>query len=65
MNHDAKLPDEIKIHMPEEEKPKEEVEKKAKVEEKPSEKKKTDIKRLTEMQGIGPSVVKKFEKAGI
>lgn len=69
MKPDAKLPDEIKLHMPEAEKPKEEVEKKVKVEEKkeekPSEKKKTDIKRLTEMQGIGLSVVKKFEKAGI
>ena len=68
MKPDAKLPDEIKLHF-EEEKPKEEVTKKEKVEEKkevkPDEKKKTDIKKLTEMQGIGPSVVKKFEKAGI
>jgi small subunit ribosomal protein S3 len=63
MKPDAKLPDEIKI-LVSEEKPKEEkVEKKK--EEKPDEKKKTDIKKLAKMQGIGPSVIKKFEKAGI
>ncbi len=69
MKPDAKLPDEIKLRIPEEEKPKEEAPKKEKVEEKkeetPAEKKITDIKKLTKMQGIGPSVVKKFEKAGI
>jgi small subunit ribosomal protein S3 len=69
MNPDAKLPDEIKIHIPEAEKPKEDkpIEKKTEEikEEKPDKKKVTDIKKLTEMQGIGPSVVKKFEKAGI
>ncbi len=69
MNSNAKLPDEIKIHNLEAEKPKEDkpIEKKAeeKKEEKPAKKKVTDIKKLTEMQGIGPSVVKKFEKAGI
>ena len=27
--------------------------------------KKTDIKKLAEMQGVGPSIVKKFKKAGI
>lgn len=64
MKPDAKLPDEIKIRIPESEKAKEEkpTEKK---EETPAEKKITDIKKLTKMQGIGPSVVKKFEKAGI
>jgi ribosomal protein S3 len=63
MKPDAKLPDEIKIVV-KEEKPKEEkVEEKK--EEKPQEKKKTDIKKLGKMQGIGPSVIKKFEKAGI
>jgi len=70
MNPDAKLPDEIKLHIPELQKSKEEKQKEKKVEEKkaevkPAEKKVTDIKKLTEMQGIGPSVVKKFEKAGI
>jgi len=69
MKPDAKLPDEIKLRIPEEEKPKEEAPKKEKVEEKkeekPAEKKITDIRKLTKMQGIGPSVVKKFEKAGI
>ena len=69
MKPDAKLPDEIKIHIPDKEEPKEDAPKKEKVAEKKegksSEEKKTDIKKLTEMQGIGPSVVKKFEKAGI
>ena len=65
MAPDAKLPDEIKIHIPESEKPKEKAKVEEKKEEKPTEKKVTDIKKLTEMQGVGPSVVKKFEKAGI
>ena len=68
MKPDAKLPDEIKLHLPEPEKLKEEAKKEKveeKKEEKPEEEKKTDIKKLTKMQGIGPSVVKKFEKAGI
>ncbi len=65
MKPDAKLPDEIKIHIPETEKPKEEAGIEKKKEEKPVEKKKTDIKKITEIQGIGPSVVKKFEKAGV
>jgi small subunit ribosomal protein S3 len=64
MRPDAKLPDEIKIRVPEKEKPKE-----IKVEEKKEEiiveKKFTPIIKLKEMPGIGPSVVKKFEKAGI
>lgn len=63
MKPDAKLPDEIKLHIAEEEKPKV-----GKVEEKKEEiklDKKTDINKITEIQGIGPSVVKKFEKAGI
>jgi len=63
MKPDAKLPDEIKLHIPKVEKPKEEAKVEEK-EEKPAEKK-TDIKKLTKIQGIGPSVVKKFEKAGI
>ena len=61
MKPDAKLPDEIKVHVHEAEKPKE----KPKKEEKPVEKKATSLKKLTEIQGIGPSIVKKFEKAGI
>jgi small subunit ribosomal protein S3 len=64
MKPDAKLPDEIKLIFKEEEKPKE-VKVEEKKEEKPPEKKKTDIKKLVKMQGIGPSVIKKFEKAGI
>jgi small subunit ribosomal protein S3 len=67
MKPDAKLPDEIKLQIAEDEKPKPE-EKKEKAEEKKEEKpsdKKTNIKKLTEIQGIGPSVVKKFEKSGI
>jgi small subunit ribosomal protein S3 len=60
MRPDAKLPDEITIKTAQTEKPKEE-----KKEEKPVEKKVTPLKKLTEIQGIGPSVVKKFEKAGI
>lgn len=62
MKPDAKLPDEIKVKIPEVEKQKEE---KKEVEKKEPEKKKTDIKKLTELQGVGPSIVKKFEKAGI
>jgi small subunit ribosomal protein S3 len=64
MAPDAKLPDEIKIFIPESEKPIDEKPEKI-VEEKPTEKKITDIKKIREIQGIGPSVVKKFEKAGI
>jgi len=60
MRPDAKLPDEITIKPTQTEKVKEE-----KKEQKPVEKKVTPLKKLTEIQGIGPSVVKKFEKAGI
>jgi len=64
MRPDAKLPDEIKILVAEKEKPKE-----IKVEEKKEEiiveKKLTPIIKLKDIPGIGPSVVKKFEKAGI
>jgi small subunit ribosomal protein S3 len=61
MKPDAKLPDEIKLHITEADKTKE----KTKKEEKPVEKKATSLKKLTEIQGIGPSIVKKFEKAGV
>ena len=60
MRPDAKLPDEITIKSTQTEKVKED-----KKEQKPVEKKVTPLKKLTEIQGIGPSVVKKFEKAGI
>lgn len=64
MKSDAKLPDEIKIILPEKEEPKE-----IKIEEKKEEiiveKKLTPINRLKDIPGIGPSVVKKLEKAGI
>jgi len=63
MKPDAKLPDEIKLHLEKEEKQK--VEKVEEKKEKLDIKKKTDIKKLTEIQGIGPSIVKKFQKAGI
>jgi small subunit ribosomal protein S3 len=63
MKPDAKLPDEIKLHIEKEEKP--EVKKIEEQKEEVKPKKKTDIKKLIEIQGIGPSIVKKFEKAGI
>jgi small subunit ribosomal protein S3 len=66
MRPDSKLPDEIKIKAREEEKPKEKVVEKVEEKKAPEvEKKKTDIKKLTEIKGVGPSIVKKFEKAGI
>jgi small subunit ribosomal protein S3 len=66
MRPNSKLPDEIKIKPREEEKPKEKVVEKVEEKKEPEvEKKKTDIKKLTEIKGIGPSIVKKFEKAGI
>jgi small subunit ribosomal protein S3 len=64
MRPDAKLPDEIKIRMPEKEKPNE-VKVEEKKEELVVEKKLTPIIKLKDIPGIGPSVVKKFEKAGI
>lgn len=64
MKPDVKLPDEITIKIPDEEKSKEEHTETKKVE-KIKEKTKTDIKKLTDIPGIGPSIVKKFEKAGI
>jgi small subunit ribosomal protein S3 len=64
MRPDAKLPDEITI------KPvkgkEEKVEKKEVKKEKPvKEEKRTDIQELTKLDGVGPSLVKKFKKAGI
>jgi small subunit ribosomal protein S3 len=65
MKPDAVLPDEIKLRIPQEEKQKEEKKIETKKEDKPVEKKVTPLKNLAEIQGIGPSIVKKFEKAGI
>ena len=61
MKTDAVLPDEIKLLTSDLVKPKDVK----KIDEKPVEKKVTSLKNLTKIQGIGPSVVKKFEKAGI
>jgi small subunit ribosomal protein S3 len=64
MKPDAKLPDEITLKIHDEKKLKEKsLEPSKEIEKK--EEKKTDIKKLIEMPGIGPSIVKKFEKAGI
>nr|AJS12951.1 30S ribosomal protein S3P [uncultured archaeon] len=66
MRPDAKLPDEITYKIAVKEK--EEVKPEVKVEAKPPEvklEKKTDIKQITKIPGIGPSVVKKLEKAKI
>ncbi len=64
MRPDAVLPDEVKIRVQKTEKVKEEEKPIEKKVEKQVEKK-TDIKKLSEIHGIGPSVVKKFKKAGI
>lgn len=65
MKPDAVLPDEIKLLIPQEEKQKEEKKIETSKEVKPVEKKVTPLKNLTKIQGIGPSIVKKFEKAGV
>ena len=64
MKPDAVLPDEISIHIPEAEKPKEKEEKPSEKKEEKKPEKITPLKKLTDIPGIGPSVVKKFEKAG-
>ncbi|MCK5112278.1 MAG: 30S ribosomal protein S3 [Thermoplasmatales archaeon] len=64
MKPDAKLPDEIKLKTREKEEVKIE-EKKTEEKPEPKPKEKTDIKKLAEIQGIGPSVIKKLEKAKI
>lgn len=65
MRPDAVLPDEITIKVPQQkEEEKEEVTAPPK-EASPAKETKTDIKKLTEIPGIGPSIVKKFEKAGV
>jgi len=60
MKPDSKLPDEISLKVSKKEEKEKPSEEKIKRKEK-----KTDIKQLKEIQGIGPSVIKKFEKAGI
>ncbi len=74
MRPGARLPDEIMIKVPEKKVEKEEtitypkVEKEVKIESAPKEftdKKSSDINRLAELPGLGPSIVKKFKKAGI
>ena len=81
MKPESMLPDEIKILSPKSEKkeePKKEKESSKKTtKKKPSKEKsdeekkeetkeeKTDIKKLTDIPGIGPSIIKKFEKAGV
>jgi small subunit ribosomal protein S3 len=64
MRPDAKLPDEIFYKVAEKavEKPEQKIEEK-KVE--PALEKKTDIKLITKIPGIGPSVLKKLEKAKV
>jgi small subunit ribosomal protein S3 len=73
MRPGARLPDEIQIKPPEKNEKEEAVkpikeEKEVKVETVPkesSDKNSSDINRLAELPGLGPSVVKKFKKAGI
>jgi len=65
MRPDSKLPDEITLKVTEEKAKEVKKEEQKKEEEPAAEKKKTDIKRLAEIKGIGPSIIKKFEKAGI
>jgi small subunit ribosomal protein S3 len=62
MKPDVKLPDEISIKLSEDEK----IDQKKDSEQKPILKQKTTpIKELLKIPGIGPSIIKKFEKAGI
>ncbi len=77
MKPDSKLPDEISILIPKSEKKESEKKSDKKEKKEPSKEKavkkekeavkekETDIHRLTEIPGIGPSIVKKFEKAGV
>jgi small subunit ribosomal protein S3 len=61
MKPDVRLPDEISLKIPDDEK----IEKKP-IEKKPIKKQKvTNIKELLKISGIGPSIIKKFEKAGV
>ena len=64
MKPDAKLPEEVTLVLPKVEEAKDETAEMKKSERK-KEKTKTGIKKLTNISGIGPSIVKKFKKAGI
>lgn len=63
MKPDAKLPDEINIIEETKEEKRKPVDQTKKDEKKPE--KLTDIKKILEIPGIGPSVVKRFEKEGV
>ncbi len=65
MRPDAKLPDEISIKLPKSDKEENKDKEVKKPMIKPEKTTETDIGKLTQMQGIGPSIVKKFKKAGI
>ncbi len=67
MKPDAKLPDEVTIKSiaKKEEQEKQPEEKKKTPEPKPEKTTTTDIKHITEIPGIGPSVIKKLQKAKI
>ncbi len=67
MRPDAKLPDEVvfKKEVEEQVKIEKKVEKKPEVKVEPVLEHKTDIKKIIQIQGIGPAVVKKLEKAKI
>ncbi|MEA3458124.1 MAG: 30S ribosomal protein S3 [Candidatus Thermoplasmatota archaeon] len=64
MKPDAKLPEEAALVLPKVEETKDKTAETKKPERK-KEKTKTGIKKLTDIAGIGPSIVKKFKKAGI
>ena len=64
MKPDSKLPDEITYKLAVKEEVKQEIKTEAKQPE-PKLEKKTDIKQITKISGIGPSVLKKLEKAKI
>ncbi len=63
MKPTARLPDELKLKIIKE--PKKEQKKVKEVPKEAKKEKKTDIKKITEISGVGPSVVKKLEKAKI
>ena len=66
MKPDVVLPDEIRIKIEDKKKDeKKPQEKKEKKKPEPEAKKGTDISGLKSIQGIGPSIIKKFEKAGV